>query len=430
MAAHRQGIMSIPLPVGAEQSEILRHHQYLTESINIPLVATKGLRVAVGAVGFCNMAVGFLLTYGIGDKVYNVGNLSTDRHLSLFAEFLTPETFVETIPRPVNAVKDGFYRAIHEQLVTAHGAFNTDFSDIWTPAPVGVADTRHHEMILCDGQIGMFQAAFPPIAPGNWVPWDRAFMLLSESAWNSPNSTYKKSFYRMLFTILTSISKIGQITEEKIETMSDQIKSECGINMKMTPDGISALFNVLCKASRDWVVPLQVVLRQGFQFLDQNTMMRMYLTMTQSADSGVSGVNIVANAMSQFPRAKVWVYIAQECPTELTRALDAITMVNTDPYIVFGAPEQRQLVRATQFGNVYYAAKELLSKVGGAKNVQAAKTASLANKKIMLDHLIERDIEEKLQEVTTGDYTFAEGENILSSRDGFQDTLNHFLATV
>jgi len=430
MANVRQGILSIPLPEGAGRSEIQKHAALLKAGLDNPLKLVKYLRRAVGDDGFTNLAFAYLMTYANDDRHYHIGTHTVDRMLSLFAEFLTPDTLIENPVRNLFEVKKSFYMAVHGRLHAPGIGIDADYADVYT-AHVGAGqDNRHIEMRECDGQIPMFLTAFPVADPPNWDQWDKAFKKLSESAWKAPNSQYKKAFYRFLYTVLISISKIGQITEEKLESMSEQIKSDCGISMGLSQELVSQLFSVLCKAGRDWGVPLQVSLRQGMEMLDQHTMMRMFLTVTQSADSGVSGVNIVADAMTQFPRAQVWVFLMQECPTELARAIDAIEAVVADPYIVFGSYAERQRVRATQFGNVYYASQQLLDKVGGAKNVSKVKSASTASRRVLIDHLIQREVDETIRKVETADYEFGSEENIFKVRGGLGDLLTRFKNTV
>jgi len=312
MASNRHVIMGTRHLMDDVQSEILSHHHFLINSLITPVMQMEDHRITVRANGSEHLGVGCLLTYGFQDEVYNVENLSTDRHLKMFSEFLAPAPFLDALPWPALADKIEFYRTIEDHLLVPRGLSKVDFCNIRAFTPEDGANMEKPATILDNGQVGMYLATYPQISPVGWAPWGKALSVQSESSKKCPKPLYKRNVHRMLLTSLITICKIGPIADDTMETMGIQIRTECGESSNMTQDWMAALITALCKGTGDWMIPLQIVMRAGFELPSQNTLKRMSIIKRKVNNSGGSRVCPKLPADFLIPCEQKWVHITTE----------------------------------------------------------------------------------------------------------------------
>merc|ERR1712168_782171 len=213
---------------------------------------------------------------------------------------------------------------------------------------------------------------------------------------------------------------MGQFSENKLDTITKQLMEDTRVSLDLNYEDMQNLFLALKVIMKAGQLNPVTIMRSNLGSITLEDSTRFHLTMTQSLDTGVTGVTIAADAMAQFPRLRVWKMLKEECQHQLNAWHKACTIVARDGFIAYTEGPNKEFVRSTLFPDVFYAAKEVLLKIGGEKNIRGIMTAGKPRKKVLIDKCIKADMEDMQADIDFDDYKWGKNVSILDLTDSME----------
>jgi len=417
-------LTGVTTPANFGNSLLTGKNNDLQTSLNRPLSIRKCFTIGGFGDTLPMLSVAYLLEYRTEPKIYQIFSDKVDRYLSFFIEVMTPATIVQAPPPVDLEVLNRIMGRAHVELCTNAGAFKPEYTEIYRPAPAGGPDDRPAAMIAAGAQIPAFLAPWVPANQGNRGNYIAQMTVVANLWWEIPNSPLRKLFYKSLFTIFISIAKIGAITEQKLESIADQLRDSSQIALDVDVEQVSDIFKAVLLVCKQQDINPSVVLKESSAHLRMEDNLRMFLTVQQAVDSGVTAVTLTTEAIAKFPSSKLWKYFHAECATEMHAYVEAARLVANSPFIIFADHRQFELVKSTRFPNVYYGARQLLLKMGGENNISKLRTATKAQKRIFIDSIIDHEIANAVAGLDVEDLRFGQGESVTTLIPGLQDILD------
>ena len=394
----------------AEESLIAQYANEVKGGLQAPLVrdtflARSGYTTSRNRIAFLSAMI--LPNQDLGASLFKT---KVTRYVRFFSDFMTPITYAQNVVKTEAEARHEVMRQLKALFVIPGQGFNPDMSEFYMPAPQQGNDPRPVAMQQMDANITAINTdPLPANAPANLGV---LIGQMADYAWELPGSRTRKFFYKYMVTNLITLAKTGQITEVKLDSMSEQIKEELKISLDVSTEDVQQLFRALVLVMKEGPLNPVKIMRGNFAQIGLDDASRFYLTMTQSIDSGVTGVTVVADAMAKFPTSRIWKYLEKETTTELQRWTQAARIVGGNGYICFEDHTVKELVKSTLFPNVFYGARQLLMELGGETNIRQIKTATKANKKIFIDRLIEADKNDAIAGINSDTYKYGPNESI------------------
>lgn len=290
-------------------------------------------------------------------------------------------------------------------------AFNTDWHEIWH-ANQGGNDVRPPLMIAADAAFRWLStyviqgaAADVPNLNGHLASIAACYMETDVRSRSEP-------FNRRLYEIAIAMSKMGTIHEDKLDKIRQQVIEEKRINLRMSVEEIASLWKEIVAVVKTTRVSIPQLLRALHGMIRMEDDLRIHLTLRQSADTGVAGVVVISEAMRAFPTSQAWRYAWLELESEMTAYVMAGRALARNAYIAYGGSADTELVKNTQFPNLYYLARKMLQELGGDHNMKKLLYSGIVTKKVKIDLLIRKLREAMENDFDLDDYQFPEGHNI------------------
>jgi len=417
-------LAAVTTPANFGHSLLAGKANELQTSLNRPLVLRKCFDIGGFGTTLPLMSIAYLFEYKNEPKIYQIFSDKVDRYLSFFVEVMSPATVLQAPPPGALEVLNRIMGRVHAELCTNAGVFKQEYTEIYRPAPAGGPDDRPAAMVAAGANITAFLAPWAPANQGNRDNYLAQITVVANLWWEIPNSPLRKLFYKSLFTILICIAKIGSITEQKLESIADQLRDSSQIALDVDVEQVSGIFKAVLMVCKQQDINPSVVLKESSAHLRMEDNLRMFLTVQQAVDSGVTAVTLTTEAIAKFPTSKLWNYFHDQCATELHAYVDAARIVANAPFVIFGNHAQFELVKSTRFPNVYYGARQLLLKMGGENNISKLKTATRAQKKIFIDTIVDHEIANAVAGLNIEDLRFGKGETVTTLIPGLQDILD------
>jgi len=347
-----------------------------------------------------------------------------DTSYTFFIEFLVPNVpaIKGDIQQPAAELR--VLREIYGVLVQ-NGALNPNMNEVYRARPALGADTRsvvmqnfdvHFQDLLASRDN---QGAFTPLANM------QAFVTALKDVYFSEELNLRmRPFMMNAFEVAIALSKMGSMTDDKHSKITEQIRSEKQISLKLTVEDYSVLWRIISLECKRHNMPIPGILKALHSMIRIDDDLRINLTLSQSSDAGVAGVIIVGEAFKAFPSSRLWRYAMKELSAEYHNWIIAARMVATNAYIGYGARDQTELVKSTRFPNLYYLAKKVMSELGGDKNVARIKTSTVVTKKAQIDGLVDKEKTRMTDELSLDDYKWEEGYNVFNMAQDMEHILN------
>lgn len=355
----------------------------------------------------------------VGASLFKV---KATRYARFFNEFMCSRPFALGGLITVEEAQKKIFDNFRWLLTDGNGHFSTDFSDIWYPAPAVGEDPREDAMRQMDDNMNDFLVMPQPEIPP--ATFSALIGQMSDVAWNTTGSKYRKAFYKYMVTNLICLAKMGTVTEIKLDNINQQMQEELKMSLDVTCEECPEIFRALSLIMKAGEQNAVVIMRGNLGAIGLADASRLYLTMTQSVDAGLTGVTVIAEALSQFPASRIWVYLSREAPVEFARWTEAARLVAEDGFIGYGTPEQKEMVKSTLFPNLFYAAREILLIYGGENNIRGIKTATRAQKKMFIDRLLEQEKNDIMSGIDMHSYEYPEGETVMDFAEGMPAILS------
>lgn len=333
------------------------------------------------------------------------------RYARFFAEFMCPVPFANAGLITVAEAQKKIFEYFRWLLTDGNGRFSTEFEDIWLPAPVAGEDQREDAMRQMDANVAEFL-----VMPEPDIPPPSFSMLIgqmSDVAWNVVGSKYRKSFYKYMVTNLICLAKMGSITEMKLDSITTQVREELKVSLDVQFEEIPEIFKGLSLVVKSGELNAVTIMKGNLGAIGLEDASRLYLTMIQSVDTGLTAVTVIADALAQYPTSAIWNYLSKEVPTEFSRWTTAARLVAADGFIGYASSEVKEQVKSSLFPNLFYAARQVLLVYGGENNIRGIKTATKAGKKMFIEKLLEDEKNQVMAGVDVKTYDFEKGVSVM-----------------
>jgi len=408
------------------ESLLARYLEDIREGLQAPYVnesfmAKSGYCVGRNQIAF--LASMIIPNIPLGASLFKA---KATRYARFFAEFMCPHDFATAGNITVAAAQKRVFDDLRFLLTDGNGQFSVDFNDIWYPGPAEGNDQRPAAMQAMDENMAHFlvQPA-PEAAP---LTLGTLISQMSDIAWEVTGSKYRKAFYRYMITNMVCMAKMGQITESKLDQIVNAMREELRISLDATYEECPEIYQALSTVIRSGNLNAVIIMRGNLGTIGLDDAGRLYLTMVQSLDTGLTGVTVVADAIAQYPRSGIWKYMAREAEIEFARWTAAARLVAADGFIGYGSSADRERVKSTLFPNLFYAARQILLIYGGEGNIRGIRTATKASKKIFIDKLLEEEKSQVLSGVALAAYEFGADESVMGLTDDMADILARLTA--
>lgn len=160
-------------------------------------------------------------------------------------------------------------------------------------------------------------------------------------------------------TFLISLVKQGNITEDKLNRITDELEKGIGHPLTIEHDSISAVYTSVGRK-----IPVEA-LPEAFRVWEKDftgVNLRMRLTIMQAAGTGLTAINTIKKALHQFPGFD-WAKVCQLLPGEAAAIIAAFEAIGDDQY--YGFRLDLTNIASAKYRSFAYVAKELLIRYGG-----------------------------------------------------------------
>jgi len=355
--------------------------------------------------------IGFIVI-PLQDVTSSIFTPKVTRYANFFVEFMCPASARGNsvwTPQTANLeVLKYMYRAMYE----GNGKLFQSFHNVWVPAEVGVIDNRPQHMREMDTAMQSFMTPQEPtVVPAGFT---ELLNRMCDAAWSEPNSKFRRFFYKYMITNMICVAKMGNFSEAKLDSVSKQIQEANKVSLDISREDMKKLFSALKVIMKDnGVNPVQMM-KSNLGIIALEDSMRFSLVMTQSLDVNLTGVTIIADAMAKYPTLRVWNMLHIHCGDQFNKWKTACTIVAQNGFIAFIDGPDKERTRSTLFPDYFYAAQQILVRIGGEDNIKGIQTSVKPNVKSLIDKNIKADIEEMAADSDMEKYRWEAGQSVMT----------------
>lgn len=163
----------------------------------------------------------------------------------------------------------------------------------------------------------------------------------------------------LIVGVTVSVAKRGTLSVEFLNKIVEGIFQDLGTNINLDIEPIQTFYKFFGSEINDATIPL---IQQTWERLIPQQALRLMLTVSQLAGSGLTTYSTIGTALRLYPTFN-WGVISRTFPIEWENYRIALTTVGNNVY--YGFRKELGMVKSTNFKSLGYIAKELLVRGDG-----------------------------------------------------------------
>lgn len=170
---------------------------------------------------------------------------------------------------------------------------------------------------------------------------------------------WKENVSGLHAVLYIAAAKRGEVTGPKLNAIARELRTSCNLTIPTNPGLYRTIYRY--SGSKLTAGNARQVFDRWYGYIPQNAL-RLRLTLTQAAQSGLTQIVTIARALRIHPNY-YWPKVAQLYPDEMATVAQVLRIIANNPY--YGFNDDLTNIRATLYPNVAWMAKELLIRHSG-----------------------------------------------------------------
>lgn len=201
--------------------------------------------------------------------------------------------------------------------------------------------------------------ALPEIViPGGGVNIDLARLIIRRFALLSLEDTPISPISYFAHVIIGYVKR-GTVSERFIEKINNSVLANEPNRARLNEEIIRGYYRI----AGPWLdIHAEALFNELAQMIPREANLRLNLTLTQAAGSGLTALRVIGSALRLYPRFQ-WDVIVGWFPQEFIRINEAMVAVGDNQY--YGYRRNTDLIRSTRYKSVAWVCKEMLIQIDG-----------------------------------------------------------------